>query len=164
MAFVDVQTEITIARPCEDVASFAARPDNAPAWYKNIKSVEWKTPPPLEIGSRVAFVAHFLGRRMAYVYQIVEFVPNRTLVMRTSESPFPMETSYSWQPSGEGRTLMTLRNRGKPSGFSRLFAPFMSMAMRRANLQDLAHLKEILERAHHDTSSHEISGSPRDEG
>ena len=142
---VDVVTETTIDRPCAEVASYAGNPDNAPEWYVNIKSVEWKTTPLVGVGSRLAFTAQFLGRRLAYTYEIVELVPGARLVMRTAEGPFPMETTYTWTPAGETRTRMTLRNRGEPSGFGKLAAPFMAAAMRRANRKDLARLKAILE-------------------
>lgn len=142
---VDVVTECTISRPLDVVADYAADPDNAPTWYANIKSVEWRTPPPLRQGSQVAFVAHFLGRRLAYTYEVVTFIPRQRLVMRTSEGPFPMETSYEWRMLDAERTHMTLRNRGEPRGFSALVAPFMAGAIRRANRQDLALLKALLE-------------------
>jgi hypothetical protein len=144
---VDVLTQIEIERPQAEVAAVAGDPARAPEWYLNIKAVEWGTPPPLAVGSRVAFVAQFLGRRLAYTYEVVELVPQRRLVMRTAEGPFPMETSYEWEPAGDGRTRMTLRNRGEPSGFSALAAPIMAAAMRRANKKDLEKLKALLERA-----------------
>jgi hypothetical protein len=142
---VDITTETVIDRPCREVAAFAGDPGNAPEWYVNIASVEWQTPPPLAVGSRLAFVAHFLGRRLAYTYEVVELVPAERLVMRTAQGPFPMETTYTWSPAGEASTRMTLRNRGEPSGFGKLAAPLMAAAMRRANLKDLARLKQLLE-------------------
>ena len=145
MAEVDVQTEIVIERPIEVVSRFAADPDNVRRWYDNIKSVEWQTPRPAAIGSRIAFVAHFLGRRLAYTYEIVELEPGSRLVMRTEEGPFPMETTYRWTAPTASSTHMTLRNRGCPSGFSALMAPLMSSMMRRATSKDLAKLKSILE-------------------
>jgi uncharacterized membrane protein len=142
---VDVTTEINIERPIEKVAAYASDPENAPNWYVNIKSVEWKTPPPLRVGSRLAFVAHFLGRKLSYTYEIVELAPGTRLLMRTSEGPFPMETTYEWHVAGEHSTRMTLRNRGEPSGFGKVMVPLMASAMRRANQKDLAKLKSVLE-------------------
>ena len=144
---VDVQTEVTIARNREAVAAYAADPSNAPEWYVNITSVEWKTPPPARLGSRVAFVARFLGKQMSYTCEIVDLVPMERLIMRTAEGPFPMETTYTWTSNGADSTRMTLRNRGEPAGFSKLAAPFMAVAMRRANRKDLNLLRTILESA-----------------
>ena len=142
---VDVRTEIEIARPRADVAAYAADPDNATAWYVKIKKVEWKTPKPAGVGSRISFVAQFLGRTLRYTYEVEEFVPGKRLVMATAEGPFPMETTYSWDDTASGGTTMTLRNRGEPAGFSKVVAPLMAPAMRRANRKDLEQLKRILE-------------------
>jgi hypothetical protein len=141
---VDVVTEVEIARPRGDVAAFAADPDNATRWYDNIESVRWETPRPLAVGSRLAFVARFLGRTLSYTYEVREHVPGERFVMSTSEGPFPMETTYEWSDA-DGGTLMRLRNRGEPSGVASIAAPLIARAMRRANRKDLDNLKEILE-------------------
>ena len=117
---VDVSTNIEILCPIDKVSQYASNPDNAPSWYVNIKSVEWKTPKALVVGSRIAFTAQFLGRKLSYTYEF-EAIDALT-------------------------TKMTLRNRGNPSGFSKLFAPFISIMMRKANKKDLSKLKSILEK------------------
>jgi uncharacterized protein YndB with AHSA1/START domain len=146
-ASVDVSTETVINRPREIVAAFAGDPSNAPKWYANISSADWETGPPPVVGSRIAFVAQFLGRQLDYTYEIVELDPGERLVMRTAQGPFPMETSYSWVSTQDGDTRMTLRNRGTPTGFSQLVAPIMKMAIRRATTKDLRTLKNLLESA-----------------
>jgi uncharacterized protein YndB with AHSA1/START domain len=145
MSVVDVTTEIVIARPRAEVSAYVEDPDHATRWYQNIKSVDWRTPKPARIGSRIAFVARFLGRTIAYVYEIRDWTPGERLVMSTADGPFAMETTYTWQDAPDGTTMMTLRNRGEPSGFSGIAGPLMAGAMRRANTKDLARLKAILE-------------------
>jgi hypothetical protein len=141
---IDVAVTELIKRPVEVVADYASDPSHAPEWYANISEVVWRTPRPLQVGTEAAFIARFLGRELRYTYVIVEHTPE-SLVMRTADGPFPMETRYGYESMPDGTTRMTLRNRGTPSGFSRLAAPFVRVAVRRATTKDLAALKKILE-------------------
>jgi len=142
---IDVTTEIDISRPRAEVAAFAADPDNATTWYEDITAVRWETPRPLQVGSRIAFEAEFLGRRLAYTYEVRQYAPGESLVMSTDAGPFPMETTYTWLDTPTGGSHMTLRNRGRPSGFASLAAPFMAAQVRRATRRNLALLKKVLE-------------------
>lgn len=142
---VEVSNAIVIDKPVAEVAGYAADPDRAPRWYANIDAIEWETEPPLKVGSRLAFRARFMGRQLAYTYEVVEFVPGERLVMRTAQGPFPMETIYEWREAGAGKTEMRLTNRGEPKGFAAVTAPLMASAMNAANRKDLAAVKRILE-------------------
>lgn len=145
MARVDVEVDTVIGRPRRVVADYASNPDNATAWYVNIRSVQWESPRPLAVGSRFTFSAAFLGCTLNYTYEVVELDAGRRFVMRTAEGPFPMETSYEWDDVGADATRMRLRNRGAPTGFLGVVAPLTSRAMKRANTKDLERLKAILE-------------------
>lgn len=142
---VDVLTSIDIRRPRDEVAAFSADPLNAPRWYVNIKQARWTGEPVVAVGSSVAFVAQFMGRRLEYTYRIRELALGERLVMSTDQGPFPMETTYEWSDLGGGVTRMSLRNRGEPSGFARVAAVVMERSIRRANQKDLARLKVVLE-------------------
>lgn len=142
---VDVTTQTEIDRPRAEVAAYVSDPDNATTWYENITSVRWESSPPAKVGSRIAFTARFLGRELAYTYEVRDTVADERFVMSTAQGPFPMETTYSWADLPSGGTRMTLRNKGRPSGFSRIATPMLAAAMRRANRKDLARLKAVLE-------------------
>jgi uncharacterized membrane protein len=144
--FVDVRTQIDIDRPRDEVARYVSDPTNATEWYRNIRSVTWETPQPVAEGSRIRFQARFLGRDLAYTYEVRELVPGERLVMGTADGPFAMETTYMFRDAPGGGTRVGLRNRGEPSGFARALSPVMTAAMRRENTKDLARLKALLER------------------
>jgi len=142
---VDVSVSIEIDRRRAEVAAYAMDPSTATTWYKNITAVKPTTPGPLAPGYKAAFEARFLGRILSYTYEVVEFDRGRLLVMRSSDSPFPMETTYLFGDTASGGTAMTLCNRGEPTGFGRWMGPIMAPSIRRANRQDLRRLKAILE-------------------
>lgn len=98
---VDVVTEIEINRPREQVAAFAADPVNATAWYKNIESVEWKTPPPLAAGSKLRFRARFLGRTLDYTYDVKRTNLDAASLCQRQRDPF------RWRRPTPGRTGQT---------------------------------------------------------
>ena len=115
-----------------------------PPWYRNIEAIEWKTPPPQAVGSRLAFVARFLGRRLAYTYEVSEIVPGERLVMCTAEGPFRWRRRTRWQdaPDGGHPDDAPQPEASRP-GFSKLSAPIMAMAMRRTNGKDLREIKRL---------------------
>ena len=144
---INVTISAEIDRPRTEVAAFSADPDNDTSWYVNIRKVEWLTERPVALGTRVARVAHFLGKRIAYTYIVDEWVPGERLVMRTEDGPFPMSTTYAWEDAGDGRTRMSVTNAGGPKGFFGLASPLLARQVRKALEKDLAKLKELLEGA-----------------
>jgi uncharacterized membrane protein len=142
---VDVTTQAVVARPRVEVASFACDPRNAPRWYANIASVELLGEAPVEVGSRMRFIARFLGRTIDYTYEVTELVEGERMTMTTASGPFPMTTTYTFADAGPGATVVTLRNHGSPSGFGAVAAPVMRKAMKRANAKDLRALAAVLE-------------------
>ena len=142
---VDVASEILIERPPGIVSAYVSDPANAPSWHDHIKSAGWLHDAAPRVGSRISIVAEFLGRKLEFIYEIIEFTPGEKLEMRSVEGPFPMQTAYVFEETRDGHTRVSMRNHGEPSGVSKLMTPMIATAMRSAGEKDLAKLKRILE-------------------
>ena len=142
---IDVAAEITIDRPRAEVATFVTDPANDRTWIKAFTSVEPLTDPPTAVGSRVKRVAGFLGRRINYVMEVVEFEAESKLVMKTAEGPFPMTVHYEFEDA-QSSTLVRVRNQGGSGGVASIFSPLMGWMVNRQVKKDLALLKSVLEK------------------
>lgn len=114
----DVITQIQINKSIQDIALYALNPDNAPKWYVNIKSIEWKMQPPLSAGTQMAFKAEFVGRIFAYTYEFAQLVPGNKLVIQTFEGAFQMQTACTFKKISDDKPKLVLHNAGTPTGFS----------------------------------------------
>lgn len=143
---VNIQTIIEINKPVDLVSTYTANPDNAPEWCEKIKSTSHLTPLPIEVGSKFELVRYSLRRKVKFIYEVIEFIPNNILILQTKQGPFPMETTYSWEKVSENRTKMILTNTANPKGLGRLFAPFLTNRISKENVKDLKKLRRILEK------------------
>ena len=140
---IDITGEVTIERPREAVAAFAMDSANDPAWIGGVVESKALTDGPFGKGSKVGRTAKFLGRRMEYTTEVVEYEPPALVAMR-AESPFPMTIRYEFVERA-GRTLARIRVTGEGSGFYNLAAPLLAMMVKRNVSRDLRTLKQLLE-------------------
>jgi uncharacterized membrane protein len=143
---IDITAEVAIRRPLRDVAAYMIDPAHDPEWIGGVREVRMETPPPLAVGSRVARVAHFLGRRVEYVNEVTELDPERVLDMRSVKAPFPMRVTYSFEPAeGGAATIVRNRVRGAPGGFFALFGSLLAPMVKRSVQKDLERLRDVME-------------------
>jgi Polyketide cyclase / dehydrase and lipid transport len=149
---IDITAEVAIHRALRDVAAYMIDPAHDPEWIGGVREARMETPPPLAVGSRVARVAHFLGRRVEYVNEVVELDPERVLDMRSVRAPFPMRVTYSFEAGADAAaggagatTVVRNRVRGAPGGFFALFGPLLAPLVKRSVQKDLERLRDVLE-------------------
>ena len=141
---IDVTAQTEIARPPDDVAAFAMEAENDTLWIGGISEARRLTSGPTGVGTRVERVAHFIGRRIEYVMEVVELEQGRRIVLRSIKSPFPMRVTYAFEHAPRGARA-SVRVQGDPQGFYTLAAVVMGPAVRRSIARDLRRLKEIVE-------------------
>jgi hypothetical protein len=142
---LDVTAETRISRPPDEVAVYLFDPVNDPVWIGGIREARLLGDPPIAVGSRVARLASFLGRRIRYVNEVVELEPARRLRMHSISAPFPMDIEYSLSDDGAGGTVFRNRVRGGASGFLRIATPIQAPLVRRAIQRDAERLRDVLE-------------------
>ena len=146
---INVRAELLINKPKDQVAAYATNPHNDPLWVSGIVESKMLTDPPLALGSRVERVASFMGKRIQYILEVVEWEPGSRMGMHSIKGPFPMDVTYEFEeaPSEmvELGTLARIRVKGEASGFFKLASPLLAQAVKRSIGKDLKNLKEIME-------------------
>jgi len=135
---VDITARVHIDRDPAAVAGYMTDPAHDAEWIGGLREAELLGDPPVAVGSHVRRVAHFLGRRVEYVNEVLA-LDETQLDMRSIKAPFPMRITYRFEPAAQGGTDVANHVRG---GGPRLFNPLV----RRTVQRDLERLRDLLER------------------
>ncbi|HSE70294.1 MAG TPA: SRPBCC family protein [Nocardioidaceae bacterium] len=143
---LDVRRERIIALPPAKVADYAMDWRHDHEWTQGITEAELTRPAAdggFGVGAQVTRTAHFLGKRIDYVLEVVGHEPPRLLDMRSVAGPMPMHVTYRFDEHPSG-TLASIRVRGDASTYYRIAGPVMAAMVGRNLGKDLRDLESHL--------------------
>jgi uncharacterized protein YndB with AHSA1/START domain len=143
---MEIESEITIAKPATDVFAYIARAEDLPRYVTDFESVQQDAGGEPGVGTRYSYK---MTRGAQGTFEWTEFDPPTRLAWHgpaVKAGPGSMEPAGRWEiaPSGDG-TRVKLVMAPTPGGLFKLLAPFMAAGMRKGNEQALERLKQQLE-------------------
>lgn len=137
---------VTIARPVEDVFAVLSDVEKVATWSSNTIEETLLTPGPLRKGSRRrAVVKGFAGRTMENEAEMVEFEPNRRMVVKVLDAPVPADIVIEFTPV-DGGTRLDWTGIVSPRGLLAPTAFLLARFYRMAFEKDLKNLKALMDR------------------
>lgn len=111
---MEMNAERKIARPAGEAFEFFADATNNPAWQKGMRSCEWVSDPPIDVGSRYRQHARFAGRDVVSIFEVTEYQKGRRIRIETIESTFPIQVTRTVEPDGDEHCIVRASITGGP--------------------------------------------------
>jgi carbon monoxide dehydrogenase subunit G len=108
------ESSIDINAPVEKVWALIDELEEWPQWMPSIKKIERVSAGPLTVGSQLSVTAKVSGLTVKLSMTIIEFVPQRTVVMQGKALGTNLTRFYNMKPV-DGKTRITVG--GEVSGF-----------------------------------------------
>jgi len=145
---MEIESEITIARPAAEVFAYIARAEELPQYVTDFESVSQESEGEPGVGTRYSYE---MKRGARGTFQWTEFEPTSRLAWHgpaVKAGPGSMEPAGRWEitPAATG-SRVKLVMAPTPGGLFKLLAPFMAAGMRKGNEKALERLKQQLESA-----------------
>lgn len=134
-----------VDRPADETFAFVSDASNNPRWQRGQVTCVWTSDPPIRVGSTYEQVSRFLGRRVLSSFEVFEYMPGRSIAIRSVTGSFPITVRRSVEPLGEGRCRVTADISGEPGGFFRVAGPLLQRLAQRSVDADYDRLKSLLE-------------------
>ncbi len=139
---VKFEVAVEINRPIDEVFAYMADPTKTPEWNSIVEEAR-PSETPVRRGTTISSRARFLGRKIDSIFEVVEYVPNKTFVQRT-DKPFPFTITNVFEAAGKG-TRVKGAFEGEPGGFFKLGEPILARIAKKQFQAQLDTAKELLE-------------------
>jgi len=101
------ESSIDINAPAEKVWTLIDKLEEWPQWMPSIKKIESLSKEPLTVGSQLSVTAKVSGLTVKLLMTIIEFVPERTVVMQGKTLGTSLTRFYTLEPVN-GKTKVTI--------------------------------------------------------
>lgn len=141
----DIHYSVTINRPISEVFRTAADFANADAWAPDVVRGH-QGEGSLRVGSIVTQTRRtfLLWWRLDLNADVIEYQPNKTIVMKGVIGRFPATDRLTFQPSS-GKTTVTEEISVRMGCLYAIYGPLLSMVLQRRTARALNSLKDHLE-------------------
>jgi hypothetical protein len=148
MGRLDVRIDIDIDRPAGEVFDFVADQMNAPHWQGGLSAVRRVTTGPVGVGTEHVFVRRFAGMKVESRNRYTGYEPGHFVSFEIPSGRMTGEASYLVEPVGPDSSRLVSEMHFEVSGPAALATPLLARLLEREGKNNLAALKELLERAH----------------
>jgi carbon monoxide dehydrogenase subunit G len=101
------ESSIDINAPVEEIWALIDKLEQWPQWTPSIKKIERVSKGPLTAGSQLSVTAKVSGLTVTLLMTIIEFVPERTVVMQGKALGTNLTRFYNLEPL-DGKTKVTI--------------------------------------------------------
>lgn len=137
-----IQHKVTIVRPVTDIFRFVADFSNAPQWQPD--TVDLRRAGQIKLGDMVVGTRRVMGRTMHVNADVIEYVPNQTIIYNGVMGGFYFRTTYKFTFAGSGTDVTEIMEIRIP-WWNFFLRPFVTSALDGQIKTGLGNLKRVLE-------------------
>jgi hypothetical protein len=138
------ESSISVAQPVEDVFSFLNTCESHRKFIPRMTELDQTSPGAFgQAGTRLSGVLNYFGVRIPVQYELIEVEPNQRLAMSGRMGPFQFRDGYLLKRHGHGTELRFWLDL-VPTGWAKMFSPFMGLIGRIHAWETLRNLKREL--------------------
>ncbi|MBI1997386.1 MAG: SRPBCC family protein [Deltaproteobacteria bacterium] len=140
---IKVEHSIVVPRSVDEVFSFLSNFEHDPHWQTGILEAKQTPEGVTLVGTTIRQVRKFLGRRLDYTGEVIDYEENKKIWVKSISGPYPFEGGYALEPV-DGGTKVTFLLSVQPRGIIRFTQSMVARELKKQMEMDSSRLRDLL--------------------